>query len=368
MLHRRRKAVQQEAAKVSTAGAGAVARAADARLDCVARLLDAFNDWMSEWSSESSRWIAFDRFIRTGLHDAVGAEGVRCFRVTVAGSALESLVPARGKLHALIPADQGVFGTVLETGHALVRSTDAESINEAVWCFPILDGAVRRGVVSVARMTATASDHAPLLDMLAGVISLLWNRLCDREQLAVARETDDRTGVLTRANFFRVAETALSDGYTEHEPAVVMAVALEGVRGLDDRGLWEQRDALVSSVGTAIRARLRSDDVVGRFSDDRFVALMRRMDLPLASMIADKLMTAIRAMLADDATHGGGPIARCCITGPAWGDHSLRELISTALTGISRGRKQGEDTVVADLRDASHAPPRATAVVGGDGA
>jgi diguanylate cyclase (GGDEF)-like protein len=342
------------------------APADDVRLARVSRLLSTFDEWMTKWGAESARWVAFDQFIRGGLHDVVGAEGVRCFRLTVAGTALESLVPARGKLHALIPSHQGVFGNVLENGHALIRSpAEAESRNEPVWCFPVLDGGERRGVISAGRLPeAAASDYA-LLNLVAEVVSLLWNRLCDSERLAIARETDDRTGVLTRANFFRVADVALSDGYAEREPAVLLAVALEGIRGLDDRGLWEQRDALVTAVGTAIRARLRSDDVVGRFADDRFVALLRRMDLPLARMIADKLMSAIQAVLRDESTEGVTPQVRCCITGPAVGGHSLRELISAALTAISRGRRQGLETIVADLREVGD--PATGGVLAGSG-
>lgn len=355
--------------KVTSEANAAAARSLapdDARLARVSHLLSTFDEWMTKWGAESARWVAFDQFIRGGLHDVAGAEGVRCFRLTVAGTALESLVPARGKLHALIPSNHGAFGNVLESGHALIRSpAEAESRNEAVWCFPILDGGERRGVISAGRLTESAVSDYALLSLVAEVVSLLWNRLYDSERLAIARETDDRTGVLTRANFFRVADSALSDGYTEREPAVLLAVALEGIRGLDDRGLWEQRDALVAAVGTAIRARLRSDDVVGRFADDRFVALLRRMDLPLARMISDKLMSAIQAVLRDESAAGVTPQVRCCITGPAVGGHSLRELISTALTAISQGRREGLDTVVADLREAGE--PVAGGVLAGSG-
>ena len=51
-------------------------------------------------------------------------------------------------------------------------------------------------------------------------------------------------------------------------------------------------------IGLYMRRKLRSDDLVGRFSDDRFVAVLRRLDISLGTLIARKLLSAAREGIA----------------------------------------------------------------------
>jgi len=321
----------------------------------LADMLGFFEQWLNEWGEDAARWIAFDQFIRHRLHQTVKAERVRCFRVVCGGQALESLVPAQGKLHALVPTAQGILGYVA-TRACPYRRVDpslgpavhhlAESGGQApCWCFPVLAGSQPIGVVSVGRMADQACTDPHLLAVLAGTVGLLWNRLLDMERLSAARQTDQGSGVLTRCNFFRVAEAVLADGYANFEPAIFVVLAVEGVRRLDDSGLWEQRDQLIGKLGRAIRSKVRSDDVVGRFSDDRFVALLRRLDAALGGMIARKLMDTVAGLLAECSTQTTPLKVRCGLAAAGETPRTLRQHVAAAFAAAESGRLRQVDLV-----------------------
>lgn len=360
-------ATKGRASDDSLSPAGVSRHTAMARL---ADMLTSFENWLVEWGEDPARWIAFDQLVRNRLSQTVGAERVRCFRVVCGGEALESLVPAQGKLHALVPARQGVLGDVLSHGRTYRRldgpndgaaRPPADGANEAVcWCFPILERTERLGVVSVGRLRDEWALDPNLLEVVGRTVSLMWNRLSEREKLSVARQTDEGTGVLTRGNFFRAAEEALAEGYANWEPAVVVVLVVEGIRHLDDNGLWEQRDSLLTAVGKAIRAKVRSDDVLGRFADDRFVALLRRLEPSLGQMITHKLLEKVRSALTECACEAARLRVRCGLASAGEDRPTLRQLVSASFAAAERARLGGLDLVFA-----SNVEP-ATPIVGAD--
>lgn len=325
----------------------------DAR--AISTLLARFGHWFSQWNDDASRWVALDQFLRGQLYDTLQAERVRCFRVSTDGSVLEPLTPSTQPFERPLSARNGLFGHVLTTGtiYHLQASDSAPTLRKLAaatpdppaWCFPILRGLRRVGLVSVGSMPADTLRRGPLLEALARVINLIWDKLIDHEELAIARQTDQGTGVLTRANFFKVAEDVLAESYEAHEPCVILAATLEGVRRLDDLGLWELRDSVVACAGQVIRRRVRSDDIVGRFADDRFVAILRRLDTSLGRLIAEKLIEAIKSSL-DALTLGQAPInLRCAIVGTPDERPTPRELISRAFALAEQAREAGSEEV-----------------------
>jgi len=56
--------------------------------------------------------------------------------------------------------------------------------------------------------------------------------------------------------------------------------------------------------GQAVRSALRRDDLVGRFSDALFVAVLRRLDVPLAELITQNLVKNVEQAIAQmDTRH-----------------------------------------------------------------
>jgi diguanylate cyclase (GGDEF)-like protein len=169
---------------------------------------------------------------------------------------------------------------------------------------------------------------------------MCWRQVAALESLRIASRTDQASGVMTRADFLEVAEAVVERCRKEREPVVLVAMALEGLRKLDDAGAWAERDALVAGVGQAISKRTRGDDLLGRFSDQSFVVLLRRMDVGLGRLIAEKLLAAGEAC----ATHALGPVNelrfRVGVAGGALESLPLRGLLATALGALEQARRE----------------------------
>lgn len=189
------------------------------------------------------------------------------------------------------------------------------------WMFPIRchaaseggganDAAVHRavGLVVVGDLPETSLSDRAMLDGLSQLISAFWLHVRDYERLQIARRTDRGSGVLNRTDFLNLGETATSEARREGEPIVVMAVAVEGLRRFDDLGQWALRDRIILEVGRVLRRKLRNDDLVGRFSDDRFVVLLRWLDVGLGRLIAEKVVGWVREAV-QVAVGEAGPIS-----------------------------------------------------------
>ncbi len=160
------------------------------------------------------------------------------------------------------------------------------------------------------------------------------------EQLRIAQRTDKASGLLTRTDFFDVASRALAASYAENEPVVLVTLALEGLRHLDDVGRWSDRDALVESAGARILSRTRTDDVIGRFSDDRFVLLLRRLDTALGRLIAAKIQNTIQDQLTQFDQTSEHLRVRVGLSGSGFQQRPLQTLLVRAFEAVELARKQ----------------------------
>ncbi len=338
---------------------------ANVGMGTIAMRLAAFDDWVRDWQDEPGRWMAFDQFIRTQLREIAGAGRIRCYRLVQHGEELESLTPTKEPNADRISARDGIYGYVVSRGHRYIRddallgptvhSLANRSSDPLSWCFPVRHEAGTFGLICVGSVRGDVAADIALQESLGGVISLLWGRLIDREETILARKIDQGSGVLSRSHFFKAAEQTLSDGYASHEPTMAMVLAVEGMRRLDDAGLWDVRDTAVVAAGRAIRNKLRSDDLVGRFCDDRFVVLMRRLDTALGRMIAEKLVDAVQELMNQACAGVAEVVVRCGLAGTGQQHPTLKQLLGQAFEAVNEGRRLGQN-LYDDLCDDDEEP------------
>ncbi|MGB9626234.1 MAG: GGDEF domain-containing protein, partial [Phycisphaerae bacterium] len=332
-------------------GAGPVPPASPGRwVTCLSEVAASFSRWLEEHAEDEHVWPSFDRFVRETLLDLIGATRVRLFRVADGGRALRPLTEAAGSAcEAMTPT--GLVEHVLATGRRYIRgdwthgelldlladqsrsnplceptpddssTTPSKSRPAAAlapgspadapaWLFPIRGrnntahpdarGRSSRsiGLVAVGEALEHNLADREALDALANLINAFWLHVRDVQSLHRTRRTDHASGVLNRTDFLDAAQTATDQAQQDGEPVLVMALAIEGLRRLDDEGHWTLRDRLIRQTGNTLRSKLRNDDLVGRFSDDRFVALLRRLDLALGRLVSSKAIQSIRQAVA----------------------------------------------------------------------
>ncbi len=328
------------------------------------RLIAGFRQWLAEQDGNADLWRPFEQFLRENLNNLLGATRIRCFHVR---SDAETLTPLVGGAEAGgVPppsARAGLLGHVVTSGRPyavgdvrqgpLVAQLAAQTEDRWAWVWPVCFKGRTQGVIAVGEGAGVGAFSAAAQEALGPALSLCWECVAARVALAEAGRKDKASGVLTRADFFDQAGRTMAESRALGEPLVAVVLALEGLRRLDDSGRWRERDELVERTGRALVERVRRDDVVGRFADDRFVLLLRRLDSALGRLIAEKLVQVIQGLA--DATDGVH--VRAGLAGSGLARPELDALLATAFAAADRARQSGValagDLPVSDREDAA---------------
>lgn len=278
-----------------------------------------FARWLDQLDRGETPWPAFDRWVRDSLNHFIGLRRVRCYSVAKTDQRLSSLTNELDDAVMSGLASNGLIDHLIASGRRYVR--DAPGNGELIerlsrewaavmaaakpagftrvpdWIVPVRERNRTIGLIVVAELPDERRQDLPTLTATSHLLELFWRHVDQAVTLAVARRTDQASGVLSRMDLTAMADRVLHESAVEGEPTVTLAVAIEGVRRLDDQGQWRLRDWLMRRIGREMRHKLRSDDLVGRFSDDRFVAVLRRLDPSLGQLIARKLLEAVDAQL-----------------------------------------------------------------------
>jgi len=279
----------------------------EAEVEQLRRILQKHHEWMNDWDRGQHPWASFDTHVRGLLRQLTGARRVRCYRVDLAGdlcplnstslAEATSLDSLSSLLQHVVTMGRRFIACSQATGEMIQALAD-ESGESYAWIVPIRGRDRVLGLVTVGQFEDgfAAEDR---LQLAADLIEQFWQHVDDAHALHVARLTDHATGVLNRVEFLSVVGETVERCYADHEPVVVLALGIEGMRALDDAGRWQARNEVIETIGHTVRTKLRHDDLVGRFSDDRFVALLRRLDVALAELISHKLLEATNDQLGE---------------------------------------------------------------------
>jgi GGDEF domain-containing protein len=345
--YRPRRPAPPTGAPVTPAGARQF-RAASDPSNVARRMTGSFLAWCEEEHGDANLWNSFDQLVREMLTEQFGAVRVRCYQVLPGCQQLRSL-SRLGTLTDGRCARQGILGHVATGGQEFVATdpTHGELIDKLAqdgdetwdWVHPIRHGSQTVGLVALGKLPPTSLLDRERRQGLGVLLSTFWKHVACLEQLRIAEKTDKASGLLTRADFFECAARALADSYAESEPVVVVALALEGLRHLDDIGRWSDRDGLVETTARLINHRIRSDDIIGRFSDDRFVLLLRRLDSSLGRLIAAKIQSTIQDQMRELEGVGGLLRVRAGVSGSGFQHQPLDALLVSAFEAVELARK-----------------------------
>jgi GGDEF domain-containing protein len=335
--------------------------------EAMARTTECFLTWLNRRDPAADLWADFDRWARDTLNQVLGARRTRCYRVSDVNRHLVSLTdrmedgmllgsPIPGLIqHAITSGqrylrDSGENGDLVNqmaeewTADAAARAPSSASCNRPDWLLPVREGRVVIGLIAVGELSDEVRRSAGRLDHVGNLLELCWRHVQQQEALAIARRTDRASGVLNRLDLAAQAENLLIDAHREEEPIVLLALSVEGSRRLDDEGQWELRNWIMQQVGMEMRRKLRTDDLVGRFSDDRFVAVLRRLDVSLGRLIASKMLDAVKARLVAESRAAEAITIRCGLVEA--GDGSLEKTLGLAFEALQQARLGRQELLV----------------------
>jgi diguanylate cyclase len=216
---------------------------------------------------------------------------------------------------------------------------------------------LQRAIQSVDRLMQSAREgkarHAVLeakLDLAKREIGAL------QKQLDVVREESQAepvTSLIGRGRFDRALAKAADKAARDSEPLALMIVDLDYFDSFNERFGRKIGDEVLRAIGILLRSHLRRTDIVGRFGDDEFAALLPSTGIDEAVKLADRFRQVLMTNeLARNSTGtlSGRLTASISIAGHVAQDNAER-LLKRALVGLKIAKKEGRNRVVEMKRD-----------------
>ncbi len=191
---------------------------------------------------------------------------------------------------------------------------------------------------------------APALVAFDLVATLTLGSFFERERKMVRREielahtadTDALTGLLNRRGFLRRMDALKVPA---ERGQAVLTLDLDHFKTINDTHGHEAGDVILEETGRRLAARLRGDDLLGRFGGEEFVVFLPAATRAEAEAVAERLRSAIAERLFALAGRelrvtisGGG-----CWTGPGAGFHTT---LAAADRALCAAKAAGRNSVV----------------------
>jgi diguanylate cyclase (GGDEF)-like protein len=148
---------------------------------------------------------------------------------------------------------------------------------------------------TMANQAASALEHARLV-----------------RQLRDAAETDLVTGVYSHRHLQDRVRQETARAARSHAPLSVLMVDLDDFKLVNDRHGHQAGDRVLRAIAGALRAAVRTSDVVARYGGDEFVVLMPDTDTEEAERVAQRAVDAV-ASLAHPMADGSDVHVSCSV-------------------------------------------------------
>lgn len=310
-----------------------------------AEALARHREWMAALDPAAYPWTSFDTHIRELVRLLANVQRLRCYRVSQQGQLFAlgrddqktavNAAESRLLAHVITTGRRFVAGTA--SAGPLIQELAADAGKPIAWAVPIREQQATIGLITAESVHPGVRESQ--LQGVGDLVEQFWLHVHHLDLLRMARQTDRGSGLINRTEFLGFLKKTLEACYKAHEPVVVMVVCLEGLRGLDDASQWSKRDDLIEAVGQTIAAGIRKDDMVGRFSDAQFIALLRRLDVPLAELICRKLLGSIAKVISEFEL-ATWVTPRAGLTGSGFGRPDAEEMLRHAISALQKARSQ----------------------------
>ncbi|MEM8834679.1 MAG: diguanylate cyclase [Planctomycetota bacterium] len=192
------------------------------------------------------------------------------------------------------------------------------------------------------------------------------NRALEREREELTRrvETDELTGVRTRAAFERRLVEEIERARRERKPLAVLLCDLDNFKQINDTYGHLAGDALLTRTAEAMRAAARRMDMVARFGGEEFAVIAANCGVEGAEHLAERLRSVIEELRVGDpdgGTFGTTVSIGVAVFAPVPGDEKHRrqtvsrdELLLSADRALYDSKRAGKNRwMIAELPTAA---------------
>ena len=165
------------------------------------------------------------------------------------------------------------------------------------------DGATRLWVEDNGRWFA-GPDGRPA--RAHGVIRVANERHDHNERLAYLSRFDGLTGEMNRNALTETLTVALDEAIKFRGSCGFMLIAVDNLARINEAYGFGVADEVIASVGRRIRGRMRTGDLLGRFSSNKFGVVLKTCTPDDLTAAADRFLAAVREDMVQTAN---GPVA-----------------------------------------------------------
>ncbi|WP_425484910.1 diguanylate cyclase [Amycolatopsis anabasis] len=193
---------------------------------------------------------------------------------------------------------------------------------------------------------------------IMAVVTVVFNRLAELDQLQADARTDPKTGVFNMRGWTESAERALGRAERAGRNVAVLMIDLDHFKWINDNFGHPAGDDVLRTVAQVLDEVTRPSDVVGRFGGEEFLVLMPDIGGVAAGVAAERIRGAIAELrivttdkrgaqttIADRTTSIGVAVF------PDHGD-TLENLMQAADAAVYEAKEGGRNQVRSAIRPA----------------
>ncbi len=205
--------------------------------------------------------------------------------------------------------------------------------------------------IGLGAVTAILLAAVPPMVAVMAVVTVVFNRLAELDQLQNDVRTDPKTGILNMRGWSESAERALERTARSGDQLALLMVDLDHFKWINDTYGHPAGDDVLRTVAQTLDEVTRPSDLVGRFGGEEFLVLLPDIDEEATWDAAERIRIAIAklhivttdkrgdpATIADRTTSIG--VARH----PRHGD-TLERLLQSADAAVYLAKENGRDQV-----------------------
>jgi diguanylate cyclase (GGDEF)-like protein len=260
------------------------------------------------------------------------------------GDVPEADITARGDLASVMPLVSKTETKSFQYNYkGEARLLNVRYIDELHWYLFVekSDEAALQGITRTLYWNLLISLGITLLVLFGSrqVINRFQGRL---EEMAT---TDQLTGLATRHAYELLMQQALREAHRHSHPLSVLMVDIDRFKLINDGFGHIAGDRVLRGVADAMRAALRSSDIVCRWGGDEFMVVLHNCDIMNGARIAETIRTVVEQ--AEFKTSGGTMMSASVSVGVASlaPGEVLDHLLTRADDALYQAKEEGRNCV-----------------------
>ncbi len=133
-----------------------------------------------------------------------------------------------------------------------------------------------------------------LIESIAAQVGLFLHKHADREKIQFLANHDALTGLLNHLSFQNIFEREFERHRRHERNMSLLFLDIDHFKRINDEYGHQVGDRVLRDVAAVLTANLRKIDYVFRYGGDEFVVLMTETDSDRASMLAERILAAVR--------------------------------------------------------------------------